>query len=162
MPMKRSLWLCGLACVVWTAAGQARADDSPSFSKQVMPFLNKYCTECHKTGKLKGQVNLESYEAILKGRKGKAILVAGAPDKSSLVLTTEGKVRHVMPPKKSKQPERQEIGILRAWVAAGAKNDAVKTGTTGIVPSAIAERPRIQIRSLLDPPFGRPMVLPAQ
>jgi len=108
------------------AASHARADEkAPSYVKEVRPFLNKYCVECHKTGQKKGGANLESYESIRKGGKnGRALLVAGKPDESRIVTCTEGTSKPVMPPKKAKaKPTDKEVAMLRAWVAAGAKDD---------------------------------------
>jgi len=108
------------------AASHARADEkAPSYVKDIRPFLNKYCVECHKTGQKKGGANLESYESIKKGGKnGRALLVAGKPNESRIVTCTEGTSKPVMPPKKAKaKPGDKEVAMLRAWVAAGAKDD---------------------------------------
>ena len=51
-------------------------------------------------------------------------VVAGKPDDSWLVLTCEGK-GWPMPPKKwKKQPKAEEVARVRAWIAAGAKDDS--------------------------------------
>jgi hypothetical protein len=107
-------------------AGWSRAQDTPpSYMKDIRPFLNKYCVECHKTTNAKAGLNLESYEGILKGsKKGRKVLVAGRPDESRIVTTTEGKSRPIMPPRNAKQkPGEKEVAMLRAWVVAGAKDD---------------------------------------
>src|SRR5205823_4903222 len=44
--------------------------------------------------------------------------------KSRLVLMVEGKLKPAMPPQKAKQPRSEELAVLRAWVAAGAKDDS--------------------------------------
>src|SRR5205814_2358445 len=74
-----------------------------------------------------------------------AAIVPGNPDKSPLVLQVEGKSKPFMPPKKAKQPKREEIGILRAWVVAGAKDDS---------SSVISTLPEIKPRSPVMPPIG--------
>ena len=58
------------------------------------------------------------------GKNGRKLLVAGKPDESRIVTTTEGKARPAMPPKKAKaHPNEKETAVLRAWIAAGAKDD---------------------------------------
>jgi hypothetical protein len=105
-------------------AGRGLADDPPSYTKHVRPFLDRYCVECHRTGKVKGRVNLENYQAIIKsGRKGRMTVVPGKADQSRIVLTCEGKAKPVMPPRKSKQPRAEEVALMRAWVNAGARDD---------------------------------------
>jgi hypothetical protein len=121
--------LCFGVGLLW-AARSAAQDAPPSYTKEIRPLLDKYCIECHRIGNLKGGANLESLEGMMKGgRKGKTLLVAGKPDDSPIVTTTEGKTRPFMPPKKSKKkPTDGEVAKLRAWVAAGAKDDTPKTG----------------------------------
>src|SRR5262249_5724048 len=46
-------------------------------------------------------------------------------DESRLVILAEGKDKPRMPPEKSKQPRPEEVAVLRAWVAAGAKEDLI-------------------------------------
>jgi hypothetical protein len=120
-----------LVGLVWLGAARpALADDPPSFVKDIKPFLTKYCTDCHNDSKTKGGANLASYEAIMKGGKNKrALLVAGKPDQSRIVLVVENKQKPLMPPAKQKQqPDAAEKALLRAWVAAGAVDDTPKTG----------------------------------
>src|SRR5437868_15140786 len=92
---------------------------APSFTKDVQPLLKKYCVECHRGGKIKGGLKLETHEDILKGSsKGRKAVVPGDPDKSRLVTTTEHRIKPFMPPKKSTQPTPKETELLRAWVKA--------------------------------------------
>jgi hypothetical protein len=114
-------------CLLIALVGPLHAQ-VPSYTKDVHPFLNKYCVECHQGNKSKGGVNLESYESLMKGgKKGRQLLVPGQSDKSPLVMTVEGKGSRKMPPKKaSAQPTADEIGVLRAWVEGGAKDDTPK------------------------------------
>jgi hypothetical protein len=111
-----ALWCTGAACA---------QDASPSYLKEIQPFLAKYCVQCHKSGNAKAGIVLDSYEGVIKGgRKGRKLVVAGQPDDSRLVTTTEGNARPTMPPRNAKvRPTDKEIALLRAWVAAGAKDD---------------------------------------
>src|SRR5471032_95708 len=79
---------------------------APSYTKEVRPFLDKFCVECHQGNKAKAGVKLDSFESIMKGsKKGRKIVVAGEADKSQLVTCVEGTGGKKMPPKKSaKQP----------------------------------------------------------
>jgi uncharacterized membrane protein len=109
-------------------------DAAPSYTKDVRPFLTKYCTECHKSTNAKAGLNLDSYEAILKGAKKRKVLVVGRADESRLVTTVEGKARPLMPPRNKLKPTDQEVAMLRAWVAAGAKDDTVKGAWLDMLP----------------------------
>jgi WD40 repeat protein len=96
----------------------------PSYAKQIRPLIGKYCLECHNAKEMKGTLSLETHKAMMEGGDGGAVIVAGNPDKSKLVLQCEGKEKPTMPPPKAKfHPTKAEIALLRAWVTAGAKDD---------------------------------------
>src|SRR5262245_868605 len=98
---------------------EKKDDKAPSYVKDVKPILESNCVRCHKGGNAKGGANLTSVESILKGgKKGKTLLAPGKPEKSPLVLTMEGKGKQ-MPPRKEKQkPTKDEIDLIRKWIAA--------------------------------------------
>ncbi len=99
---------------------------SPSYTKDVRPLLVKYCLECHNAKTQKGSLDLESHKAMMAGSDTGAVVIAGKPNESKLVLLTEHKQKPIMPPAKAKlQPTKAEVAMLRAWVAAGAKDDAL-------------------------------------
>jgi WD40 repeat protein len=102
------------------------AEQPPSFSKDIRPFFIRYCSECHNSKKMKAGLELETFESLMEGSDSGPVLVAGKPDKSKIVRLVEHKDHPFMPPKESRQPKADEVKLLRAWVAAGAKNDTGK------------------------------------
>jgi hypothetical protein len=124
----RQAWV-GLAVVFGSLAGAgaaSAADDppsAPSYTKDVKPFLNSYCMNCHSSNRARAGVSVESYADLTKaGRRG-ALVVPEKPDDSRLlaVLTGHGKP---MPPRRSPQPKADDIAKVHDWIAAGAKDDA--------------------------------------
>jgi hypothetical protein len=107
------------------AARPALAADAPSYTKDVQPFLTKYCVECHNDTKTKAGVNLDGFAALMKGSRRGPVVVAGKPEKSRLLLTMTGGAKQ-MPPRKSTQPKKAEIDMIKAWIAGGAKDDSDK------------------------------------
>lgn len=105
-------------------AGQASAQQPPSFARQVRPFLAKYCLECHCAQQSKGDLSLESFASLMKGGKSGPVIEPGKPDDSRLVLLVERKEQPFMPPKTARQPRANETAVLRAWITAGAKDDS--------------------------------------
>jgi WD40 repeat protein len=103
------------------------AAEAPSYARQVRPLLAKYCVECHNGDKMRGDLDLQTYKSMLAGGKKGVTIVPGKPDESPLLQRTEGKLKPVMPPPKSAQPKPEEIAVLRAWIAAGAKDDGSAT-----------------------------------
>ena len=135
--------------IVVLASIAARADDNapPSFSKQIKPFVAKYCMECHNHDDADSGLVVESFESLLKGGEHGPAFVAGKPDESRIVLQLEGKVKPKMPPKAANQPKPEEIALVRAWVTAGAKNDSADAGTS----AAKLTLPAIKTRSTVAP-----------
>jgi hypothetical protein len=102
----------------------APAADEVSYVKDVKPFLAKYCAECHSGGKVKAGVSVESYAALVRGRG--ALVVPGQTDRSNLLKCMDpATARKIMPPRKyMKTPTAAEIAMVRAWIAAGARDDS--------------------------------------
>ena len=103
-------------------------DVAISYVQHIKPFLTTYCSNCHdakvaKGGAVKGGPNFESFATIMKGgRKGRALLIPGQPEKSPIVQFVES---NRMPPMKQQpQPKPTERSLLRSWVLAGATDDS--------------------------------------
>ena len=129
MNLKRTALLLPFLLV---ATAPVAAAEAPSYARQVKPFLARYCSECHSGEHPKAGLNLESYKTLMAGSRHGPVVVAGKPDDSQLVLSVEAQAGSPMPPKRARQPTREEKGLLRAWVAAGAKDDSA--GTAAVIP----------------------------
>jgi dipeptidyl aminopeptidase/acylaminoacyl peptidase len=119
-----------------TAWGQ-----EPSYARQVKPFLARYCVECHPTENADGGLSLDTFKGLMAGGDHGPALVPGKPEQSRIVRMVEGKTGPRMPPRKSKQPNKEEILLLRTWVAAGARDDSDKV--RALLP-AIVPRHKMQ------------------
>lgn len=103
------------------ADGPAPVDGVALWREKVSPLLASSCIECHGAKKAKRNLRLDSREGILKGGRGLGpAVVPGKPDESPLLkvclLPRDDEL--AMPPKEALKPE--QIGWLRAWIAAGA------------------------------------------
>lgn len=92
------------------------------FRDMVQPILKAKCESCHKEGKIKGELRLDTQEGIMKGGKSGLFAVGGELEKSMLIerihLPLEDK-KH-MPPKNKVQLTDEEIVILQEWISSGA------------------------------------------
>jgi len=112
------------AAVLALLAARPAAAAEVSYTKDVRPLMVKYCTECHGDKAVKAGYDLDSYKAIMKGGKKGVAVVPGQPDRSLLLRTMDGRAK-LMPPKKyGKEMTEAEIATIRAWIAAGAKDDS--------------------------------------
>ena len=136
--------LISLFMVVLILAPTLTAQTAPSYSKDIRPFLTKYCLECHNAKTAKASLSLETHAAMMEGSDGGPVVVAKKPEASRLVLLIEHKDKPVMPPPKAKfPPTKDEVKLLRAWILAGAIDDganvkvvlpAITTKKNGLPP----------------------------
>lgn len=88
-----------------------------NFAEDVVPILQQHCIRCHRPENRKGDVSLATAADLLDAGH----VVAGNPDESgifSLIVPQGGK-----PPKMPKDGaplSKQQVEILRQWIAAGA------------------------------------------
>jgi WD40 repeat protein len=134
---------------------------SPSYARQVKPFLARYCLECHNASTTKGDLDLETLKGLMRGGKDGPVVVPGKPDDSRLVLLPEHKAKPAMPPRKARQPQASEVAVLRAWVAAGARDDSagISVALPDIKPRAAVAAP---ITALAYQPGGKLLAIGRQ
>ncbi|MBE7498157.1 MAG: hypothetical protein HS117_24730 [Verrucomicrobiaceae bacterium] len=100
-----------------------------SFEKEILPFLNKKCVDCHRAPyeengrkkEPKAGLRLDASWAILKGSENGPVLTPGAPDKSAIyesVTLPKDDDAH-MPPK-GDDLTAEEIAVLKKWIEEGA------------------------------------------
>lgn len=115
--------LIHLVLLVGMAHGET--PDLDFFKAQVLPILEKRCFECHShtSGKMKGNLALDSRSGWITGGDRGPALVPGHPEKSLIVTA----IRHSDPdlkmPKEKLPPS--EIEVLERWIAAGAHDPRV-------------------------------------
>lgn len=104
---------------------QIQLADAQIFRDMVQPIFEAKCQSCHKDGKIKGELRLDTMEGIHKGGKSGPFAVAGNIKESLLtqrILLPKEEKEH-MPPKNKEQLTDEEIEILTAWVMNGADYD---------------------------------------
>lgn len=115
-----------LGGVLLLSLSAVSAADTPTYAKHIQPILADRCYSCHGPEKQKGELRLDSVEAIRKGGKNGSILTPGDPAKStlySLTLLPAGD-DDIMPAKGDPLTQTQTDAI-RDWIKAGAVFDGV-------------------------------------
>lgn len=108
------------------------------FTGAILPILDQNCKSCHNPKKLKGKLDLSSFNGIHKGGEDGAILENGNAGESSLfarLILPEDHDDH-MPPKDKRQPRKEEIELIKAWIESGSPEHA-KLGETSINVSLV-------------------------
>ena len=120
----RSLALA-LALTAAFGGGQrlSAAEPSPAglefFERKVRPLLAEQCYSCHGAEKQKGHLRLDSPGAIRAGGESGAVVVAGDPAKSRLIIAVGYQSEDLKMPPKQRLTARQ-VADLTEWVKLGA------------------------------------------
>jgi mono/diheme cytochrome c family protein len=133
-----------LAFATFAFADGDKAPTSPgdvSYVKDIRPILVSNCNACHKPEKLKGELDMTSVAALLKGGKHKEDLVPGQPTKSKLIEMISGDDPDM--PKDGDPLKADQIALITKWIEQGAKDDTPKVGTTKIEPPTYTVAPVI-------------------
>lgn len=133
-PLKLSLQILPvvLASAGSVSLGAITAPISPEhlqfFENKVRPILSNHCMECHSAekGKVKGGLNLDTREDVLKGGENGVALKPGDVKGSAMIKAIEWVDDTQMPPKKKLSPE--QIAILKEWVQMGAPDPREGSG----------------------------------
>ena len=112
------------ACAVTAASGIAHAADAPSFTRDVRPLLQRQCQGCHQPSSKAGNLDLTTFEGFTKGGNR-------GPAAPLLVKYLKGESQPRMPLGGAALPNDQ-IDLIAAWLAAGAKDDTAKSAADTI------------------------------
>jgi uncharacterized membrane protein len=123
----RMVWL-PVAVVCLAAAAGCERNAVVSYSKDVVPILDKHCKTCHVPGQpgyVVSGFELASYETLMKGTQYGPVVLPGDPLTSVLVMLIEGRVDPTlkMPHGNASVPTKEEILTIRRWVEQGARNN---------------------------------------
>ncbi len=93
------------------------------FTREIKPLFENSCLKCHGPEKPKGGFRLDTREHALKGGEDGVSIAPGESAKSPLIHFVARLVQDSeMPPKGKGEPlTKEQIGLLRAWIDAGAK-----------------------------------------
>ncbi len=117
----------------------AQAGSQLVYADIVAPILERRCVQCHKEGKAKGKLRMDTFEMLVKGGSDGPALEPGSAAKSHIVerieLPKDDEDR--MPPEGKPDIEAHEIAVLKWWIDSGA--DPKKTINEIDMPASIKE-----------------------
>lgn len=146
------------------AASAKALTDQILYADLIAPILEQRCVQCHKEGKSKGGVRMETYELLMKGGKNGAIITPGDPAKSLLIRLIDLPLDDPdhMPPSGKPQPTANEIAVLKWWIEKGA--DATKTvkelAPTPEISAALSALAPATTAAAITPASGAPTAAP--
>ncbi|MEX1039592.1 MAG: c-type cytochrome domain-containing protein [Pirellulaceae bacterium] len=100
-----------------------------SFSDQIAPVFHQRCVACHNPRNPKGRYNMANFASILAGGDSGEAIIPGDADNSLLYLMVED---GSMPYESDPLPEDQ-IELIRAWIALGARLDGAADSESPLI-----------------------------
>ena len=111
--MRYSLSIINFALTVTTVTAAA-----PNYDDHIRPIFENSCTNCHNPDKQKGDLDLTTYSAMMRGGSGGKIAEPGEGGDSRIYGAITHTLKPKMPPKGEKL-EKKEADLIRAWVDGG-------------------------------------------
>jgi len=127
-------------------SGWVCAQEKVTFQDHLLPLIENNCAKCHNPDKKKGDLDLTSYNGIMKGGGSGAVVVSGNPDSSKLWRAIMQVEDPTMPPNKSRLPDK-ELEVFKKWILGGLLE------TSG--SKAIASKPSVDL-TLKGSAMGKP------
>jgi WD40 repeat protein len=136
--------------IVFFGAACGFAQEKVTFQDHLLPLIENNCAKCHNPDKKKGDLDLTSYNGIMKGGGSGAVVVSGNPDSSKLWRAIMQVEDPTMPPNKSRLPDK-ELEVFKKWILGGLLE------TSG--SKAITSKPSVDLTlkgSVIGKPEGPP------
>lgn len=91
------------------------------YTDVVQPILKNKCSSCHRPGKAKGELLLDSYESLTKGGENGPVILAGDAAKSELFRRVTLPESHddFMPAEGKEPLSREEVKWISWWIEQG-------------------------------------------
>ncbi len=116
-----------VAILVGAAFPNNAQAERPSFKGEIIPILDKHCSECHTKGGAGQQssgLDLTSYEGVMKGTSHGAVVVPGDAFLSNIMVLIEGRAGpELKMPHGRKDLTRWEKTLIRRWINRGAQDN---------------------------------------
>ncbi len=125
-----------LLCLVLTMGllTAARAEDQPTYERDIKPLLIKKCVGCHNVGKqsdldVSAGLALDSYEAIIAGTEAHKVVHPGKAVQSELYRRLSAQVEAERMPLNSPPLTTDQSDLVKRWIDAGTPRGTPSTTT---------------------------------
>jgi WD40 repeat protein len=130
------------AALAFVLPNSARAQDKPvSFYGDIRPIFNANCNACHKPEKTKGDLDMTTHAALMKGGKHGSTVVPGDAAKSELLKMITGPEPEM--PEDGDPLKPEQVSLIERWIKEGAKDDTPAAGTVKFEAPVYSAAPAI-------------------
>ena len=146
---------------LFAASAVVLAQEKITYQEHVLPVFENNCNKCHNPDKKKGDLDLSTFAAMMRGGGSGLVVVSGDPEASKLHRSVNHTEEPEMPPKASKLPGK-DLDTIKRWIAgglletSGSKAIAAKKPSIDLSVGASAQGkpdgpPPMPLQFLLDP-----------
>jgi uncharacterized membrane protein len=100
------------------------------YADLVAPILERRCVQCHKEGKAKGKLRMDTFEMLVAGGKEGPAFEPGDSAKSNIIIRIDLPMddEEHMPPEGKPDIEEHEVAVLKWWIDHGADDKTTLAG----------------------------------
>ena len=110
-----------------------------SYHNDIRPLFTAACNGCHRPEKSKGELDMTTYAALMKGGKKGSPVVAGDPAGSVLFQMIHGPEPEM--PEDGEPLKPDQVAMVRRWISEGAKDDTPDPSLAKVDPPVYAAPP---------------------
>jgi len=132
----KSIALAGALFVGFTVG----AADKVTYEDHILPIFRNSCLKCHNADKMKADLDISTYAALMNGSGNGEIVAGGDPDSSLLHKVVTHEEEPTMPP--NGKLGDKDIATIKAWIAGGLLENS---GSKAVM----ADKPKVNLA--LDP-----------
>lgn len=140
----------GIASFAFVGTLAAADAKKVTYEDDVLPIFRDNCLKCHNPDKLKGDLDLSTFNGTIKGGAGGVSVNAGDPDGSKLYKSITHAEEPEMPPK-TKMPDK-EIATIRKWIESGLLQGVNSKALTGNKPTVDLTLKKVSVGKPEGPP----------
>jgi WD40 repeat protein len=121
----------GIAAFQVGSITEASAQEKVNYQEHIVPIFRNNCFKCHSQDTSKGDLDLSTFGAALRGGSSGPGLMSGDPDGSKLFKVTAHTEEPKMPP--NSKISDKELELIKKWIAGGLLENS---GSKAIASSA--------------------------
>lgn len=109
-----------------------------SFGREIAPIMAMHCNTCHGES---GGISTRSYRELMSGGDLGKVVIPGDPEGSLLIHFLDGRRgENRRMPKNARPLSSTQIGLIRRWIAEGARNDDLPSNVYTVKAPRVAMR----------------------
>ena len=93
------------------------AAEKVTFEDHILPIFRNSCLKCHNADKMRADLDISTYAALINGSGNGEIVAGGDPDSSLLYTVVTHEEEPTMPP--NGKLSDKDIATIKAWIAGG-------------------------------------------